>query len=252
MTPRPAIARVTGGFTLIEVLLAVAVFAVILVAMHGVFYGALRLHRKTTQSLEQGLPLQQALAILKRDLANIVLPGGTLFGELQTTASTTGNQTNQTSQTSQLSSALNSASLKGLVVSPTLYTSVGIPDDTAPWAEVERVLYYLATPTNNTPGKDLYRSVTRNLLPVIEDQPVDQWMLGGVQDVFFTFYDGSQWLDTWDSTLQPTKLPQGIKVQIQLLPEESAMKLPEPITLVVPLLIQPGSNQVAQTSSQTP
>jgi prepilin-type N-terminal cleavage/methylation domain-containing protein len=254
------------AFTLIEVLLAVAVFAIVLVAMHGVFYGALRLRNKTATAMEEAVPLQQALAILKRDLANIVLPGGTLFGEFQTTptSGTSQSATNQTGQGtsgitsgmsggisgagSTINSAFNSASMKGLVVGPTFCTTVGSIDDTAPWGEVERVLYYLANPTNNTPGKDLIRSVTRNLLPMAQDQPLDQWLLSGVQTVSFYFYDGNAWGETWDSTQQTAKVPQAIKVEIQLVSETPEPKLREPITLVVPVSVQAATNQTEQAT----
>src|SRR5436309_5204412 len=67
-----------NAFTLIEVLIAAAAFAIVLAAINAVFYSALRLRNKTAAALDEALPLQQAVAIIKRDLANIVVPGGTL------------------------------------------------------------------------------------------------------------------------------------------------------------------------------
>lgn len=224
--------------------MAVAVFAIVLLAIHGVFYGAIRLRNKTTETLEQAVPLQHTLAIIKRDLANLVVPGGTLFGELQTTPSTTNTQ----SQASQGVSGFNSASMKGLIVSPTFCTAAGTIDDTMPWGEVERVVYYLAEPTNHVAGRDLVRSVTRNLLPTLMDQPEDQRLLGGVQDVAFFFYDGTAWLEMWDSTLQPSKLPQAIKVEMLLASGATAPAPGEPITLVVPVWVQARTNQTTQAS----
>jgi prepilin-type N-terminal cleavage/methylation domain-containing protein len=243
------------GFTLIEVLLAVAVFAIVLLAIHGVFFGALRLRNKTVSTLERAVPLQHALAILRRDVANIVPPGGTLFGEFQTTPTTstsnamsTSSSSGVQSQASQGVSAFNSASMRGLIVSPSFCTATGIISDNAPWAEVERVLYYLAEPTNHTVGKDLVRSVTRNLLPTLQDQPEDQRLLSGVLDVAFSYYDGTAWQEVWDSTMQTTKLPQAIKVEVQLASQESEQVVWEPITLVVPLQVQARTNQTAQAS----
>ena len=74
------------AFTLLEVLIAVVIFAIVLAAINAVFYGALRLRNKATEALKNALPMQQALATIKRDLANIVVPGGMLSGMLQTTA----------------------------------------------------------------------------------------------------------------------------------------------------------------------
>ena len=138
--------------------------------------------------------------------------------------------------------------MKGLIVSPTFCTAAGIMDDNMPWGEVERVLYYLAEPTNHTAGRDLVRSVTRNLLPTLQDQPEDQRLLSGVQDVAFSFYDGNAWLEMWDSTMQTPKLPQAIKVEMQLVPEQTEQAPREPITMVVPLWVQARTNATPKTT----
>src|SRR5262245_28404598 len=56
------------GFTLLELLIAISVFAMVLLAINGVFYGAMRLRSKTSRMIEQSLPVQQTVAIIKRDL----------------------------------------------------------------------------------------------------------------------------------------------------------------------------------------
>src|SRR4051812_26961616 len=76
------IARCRKAFTLIEIMLAVAIFAIVLVAINSVFYSALRLRRKASEAIEQSLPIQQTIAIMKRDLQGLVAPGGTLTGPL--------------------------------------------------------------------------------------------------------------------------------------------------------------------------
>ena len=221
------IAQPTRGFTLIEVLIAVSVFAIVLAAINAVFYSAVRLRNATARSLEEALPIQQAVAILKRDLANIVAPGGTLSGQLQT-----GGASNMVAgQTS-----------------PTFYTSTGIIDETSPWAQVQKVSYLLVDPTNRVAGRDLVRAITRNLLPVSDDVPVQQWLMGGVDGIAFYFFDGSQWMDSWDSTAQTAKLPLAIKVQIGLAAEAGGRTPPAPVEFVVPILVQGRTNQTQQTS----
>jgi len=44
--------RICEAFTLIEIMLAVAIFAVVLAAINGVFYGAMRLRAKTAAAVE--------------------------------------------------------------------------------------------------------------------------------------------------------------------------------------------------------
>jgi general secretion pathway protein J len=218
------------AFTLMEVLIAVAAFAIVLAAINAVFYGALRLRNKTTEAIEQSLPLEQALAIIKRDLANIVVPGGTLFGAFQSGVATN--------------------TMFGQA-SPSFYTTTGVIDETSPWAEVQRVAYSLVDSTNRAAGRDLVRSVSRNLMPALQDQPVQQWLLSGVEDLAFQMYDGTQWRPTWDSTTtdlasgQTNTLPQAVKVQLLLAPEEKGRALP-PVELLVPIVVQARTNQTQQ------
>ena len=242
MNPLHPRSQRSAAFTLLEVLIAAAAFAIVLAAINTVFYSAIRLRNRAVESLDRAVPLQHALSILKRDVANIVPPGGTLSGALQTTP-TTG-------QAGQSASALLSQSTAGLPgqSSPAFYTSTGIIDEFSPWAEVQKVSYFLAASTNGGFGKDLFRSVTRNLLPTLIDQPVQQPLLSGVQSIYFLFYDGRQWRDNWDSTTEQTKLPQAVKVQINMAAEEKGRLAPPPVELVVPLLVDAGTNSTAQAS----
>jgi len=230
----------TGGFTLLEVLIAVMVFAIVLAAASSVFYGALHLRNGITESLEQALPAQHALSVIQRDLANLAVPGGTLSGVFQTASISNG---------------------VGGQSSPDFYTTTGFIDQTSPWAEIQRVSYVLMDPTDrDVVGKDLVRTVARNLLPPTADQqPAQQWLMGGVQGVTFYYYDGTQWRDSWNSTTaDPTtgltnNLPQAIKVQVQLASQQTgrALSAPAPIELVVPIVVQARTNRTQQASGVT-
>jgi type II secretion system protein J len=233
-----------GAFTLFELLLAVAVFAVVLLAIHTVFYSALSLRNRTTAQLEQSVPIQHALDIIKRDLANLMPPGGTFSGPFQSVL-LSGSGFGPSSPASSNSYR---AFLPGAVVSPDLYTTTGLINDLAPWGEIVRVNYYLADPTNHSPGRDLVRAVTRNLLPVLEDQPEHQWLLGGIDDLAFLFFDGLEWVDDWDSTTAATPLPSALKIQLWLSTPNATRAASDPIELVVPLLVQARTNQTDSTS----
>jgi len=217
---------------LLEVLIAVAVFAIVLAAVNVILYGALRLRNRAVESIEQGLPRRQALAIFQHDLANLVVPGGVLSGDLQTSSIT---------------------NLVGGQSSPDFYTTSGLIDETSPWAEIQKVSYVLVDSTNRgAAGRDLIRATTRNLLPAtLEEPPAQQWLMSGVQDLMFYYYDGTQWRDSWDSTTPDlvtgvtNNLPRAIKVQIQLASEQTgrALLAAAPIELVVPVVVQARTNK---------
>ncbi len=216
-----------GAFTLLEVLIAVVIFAIVLVAIHGVLYGAIRLRNTTAASMDEALPIQQALAIIKRDLANIVPPGGALSGMLQSNP-TVGLMNGQ--------------------ASPEFFTASGVINETSPWAEVQKISYLLVDSTNQIGGKDLVRTVTRNLLPSLQEEPAFQWLMSGVEELAFAYYDGTQWADAWDSTAEETPLPQAIKLQIVLATQQNvpARLRAAPIELVVPIYVQAQTNQSGQ------
>jgi len=238
--------RRAQGFTLMEVLIATVAFAIVLAAINGVFYGAMRLRAKTVQSIDESLPTQRALAIIKRDLANIVVPGGTFFGALQTapTANLTAQGSGATTASKPTTQSVIGQS------SPDFFTTSGTIDETSYWADVQKVSYLLVNSTNGTAGRDLYRSVTRNLLPSLQDIPVQEPLMGGVQSIFFYYYDGSQWRQSWDSTTVDTvtglsnSLPKAIKVQLAMAVDERGRLQPPPIELVVPITVVGPTNQV--------
>ena len=236
MNTAPSINFGSRGFTLLEILIAVAAFAIVLAAINTVFYSALRLRNSTTSAIEKALPMEHALGVIKRDLANLVLPGGTMSGTF-TTTSTSNSVAGQSS--------------------PNFYTTSGVIDETSPFAEVQRVSYLLTASTNRTGGKDLIRSVSRNLLPSLQDQNEQEWLMTGVQTLTFLYLDGTQWKDSWDSTIESTStgmsngLPAAVKVQLQLATESSSRSRSRelPIELVVPIVVQQRTNQTQQVAA---
>jgi type II secretion system protein J len=221
----------TGGFTLIEVLLAVGIFAIVLFAMNTVFYSALRLERATNRAVDERLPLNQALAILRRDLQcaappmtnSYLLPrdfvsgGGSGFG------------------------ASAGASLE-------FYTTTGIISDDAAWGDLQKVRYELVEPTDraNSKGQELVRVVTRNVLATTAEQQEEQTLVGDVESVEFLCYNGTDWRSTWDTAGGDTGLPLAVRVRIQLAMNDSGVNVArDPLELLVPISSQALTNQLA-------
>jgi type II secretion system protein J len=223
-TERPALLR-TPGFTLIELILSIAIMAVVLISVNAVFFSAMRLRESTINVVEESLPVQQALATLRRDLQGAVPP----------------------SDTSILSGNFKVGSVTslgiGFPVDVEIYTTTGVLRDSEPWGEVQKVTYGLRQSGNiNLAGQDLYRSVTRNLLATITPQPEDQWMMSGVESIQFSCYDGMQWRDTWDTTQTDTNLPSAIRVRVLLASNNRNSTAPRPIEMVVPIDSQSRTN----------
>lgn len=213
------------GFTLMELVLAMGVCAIVLAGVSGVFFSAVRLRDSATQMVDDALPVQRAVAILRRDLQGVMLPAtsGILSGDFKV-GDVTSPGVNQN-------------------VAIELYTTTGALHANEPWGDIQRVTYELR-PTAT--GKDLIRSVTRNLLATITPVPDDQWLLGTVESLDFDCYDGTQWRTAWDTTMSDTNLPVAVRVRIQL---AGGSRNRSPITLVVPLDSQSGTNQIQAAAS---
>jgi hypothetical protein len=194
------------------------------------------------------MPLQRTLALLKRDLANIAMPGGTLSGTLQTTATSAGSSGANVAAPSRMTASTLGAG-QSFQASPDIYTATGVVDETTPWAEMQKVAYFLVQSTNRGESRDLYRSVSRNLLPPVVDTPVAERLMGGVLDMAFYYYDGTEWRGDWDSTTEEAKLPRAIRVSIELAPPETAERRLPPVELVVPLEVQALTNAATSASS---
>jgi general secretion pathway protein J len=210
-----------------EMLLALAVSAIVLAGIGGVFYSAMRLRERTAALVDASAPLHQALSFLRRDLQGVMPPGGVLAGDFK-------------------SGAISSGLIQGYGLQ--FSTTTGILKDDAPWGDIQDVVYELRDPTerNYTGGKDLIRSVTRNLLPTTTQDATDQWLLGNVQSLDVACFDGTDWRDSWDSSLGDTNLPVAVRVRIQLAGESSTdTQNRQPIEMIIPLGIQSLTNAVA-------
>ena len=234
-TPHPALGR---AFTLLEVLIALLILAMVMGVAHSIFHGALRLRNQADQAFDDAIPLQHTLALIKRDMANLTVPGGTLTGTFQTSPTT---------------SSSSSTTHFGQQAGPFFYTASGTVSDTASWSEIQKIAYYLTPATNGGPGMELVRAVTRNLLPVMQEEYSDQHLLSGVENLTFQYYNGTAWVDTWDSTTTTATstttntLPQGIRVQLTLAVEAGKLAS-SPIELVVPIAVQPSTNTTSTTT----
>ena len=226
-------ARGRRGFTLIEMILAIGMAALVLVAVNAVLFTALHLRNSTQAVVDAAAPVDQAATFLRRDLACAVPP------------------TNGTSKLLSGSFRVGSLNSAGIAepVAIEMITASGALSDDAPWGDLQRVTYELKNPDNRlAPGMNLVRSVSRNLLAVSTPDVTDQLLLTGVSSLKFSCYDGSQWDDTWDTsnpTATYTNLPLAVRVDIQM---AGGLAAGPPIELVVPLDAVARTNRVLQTT----
>ena len=214
-------------------ILAIGIAAIVLIAVNMVFFTALHLRDATADMVDAATPVDSAVTFIKRDLQCAVTP------------------TNGTSKILsggfRVGNNINSLGVSDPVAIE-MFTASGALGDSAPWADIQRVTYELKTPTSQSAtGRDLYRSVVRNLLPLSTPDVTDQLMLSGVASLKFSCYDGAQWSETWDTT-DPTaintNLPMAVRVDIQMAGRADS----GPIEIVVPIDSVSRTNAVLATT----
>lgn len=223
------------AFTLIEMILAIGVAAIVLLCITGVLFAALGMRQATEDVVSAAAPLDQTMTYLRRDLQCVVTP------------------TNGTSKFLSGSFKLGSLTSPGIAgnVQVAMFTATGALGADAPWGDIQYVTYELRSPAAGAgAGQDLYRSVTRNLLAASTPTVAEQLMMNGVESIKFSGYDGSAWQDNWDTsslTAVNTNLPLAVRVEIQLTGNNRTPG--DPVTLVVPIDSVARTNMVLATNT---
>jgi len=220
-----------GGFTLLEILSATLISALLLGSLYAVFHGALKLRDKDYSIVEKELPRAYVTEIVDRDLRGMMPPVGILAGAI------IGETNNE--------SGLRNDRLE-------FYTSTGVLTDKENWGDVQKVQYYLLEPEENDKGEkgkglDFVRAVTRNLLASVVEEPVETRLLNGVKSLEITYFDGQAWQDSWDSTGLDNATPKAVKIRIEFETASEGEENIPPLELLIEVAastvtIQGGTN----------
>lgn len=208
-----------AGFTLLEVILALALGALAIVAAQSAFGSAFRLRLHAQERIDADLATHRALQIVREDLAGLLPRGGRFSGELQTAAA------------SEITPPAGASA-----ISPDFVCTSGRIDTWSPFGDVQRVRYLLVPSTGTARDRfTLVRSVSRNLLPMTEAEAETQTLLEDVSAALFEFHDGAGWVADWDSAATRS-MPVAIRLTLERrAPGDDSPA--DPITLVVPIAV---------------
>lgn len=207
------------AFTLIELVLAMAACAVLLVAIYGIFSKAVHLRDNAMARARDSRVKARAAGVLRNDLRNAIVSGGTLAATL------VGSRQGP------------SGSFPGYLK----FTTTTTPDvNEVPGADVQQVEYYIVTDPAATDQKAgmLVRTYVRNLLAATVEVATEEPLLAGVESMEVEFFDGASWQDSWEVTTDSKSLPQAVRVRLQPARAESSTRAPAPIEVLVPWLTQ--------------
>jgi general secretion pathway protein J len=180
--------RPTRGFTLIEVLIAMAVFGLMATMAYSGLNNSLNIGRETEERSEQLHRLQLALALIQRDLTQIaVQQSRDEYGDVQPAllTETRGNHLIEFSRTGWRNPA---NQIRGTL---------------------QRVGYVLEE-------KKLYREFWAHFHRGANEKPIRTLLLAGVAEIRFEFLDPAmQWQEQWPPVnTPPSVMPIAVRVTV--------------------------------------
>ena len=222
------------AFTLIELVLAMAACATLLVAIYTFFSSAVHLRNDLTERTREARVRAHAAGVIRNDLRNAIVSGGTLAATLEGSQQSTD------------------GSFPGYLKFNTTTT----PDaDEVPNPDVQQIEYYIVTDPAAADQKAgmLVRAHDRNLLATTTEEAVEEPLLAGMESMEVEFYDGTDWQDSWSVTTDSKTLPEAVRVRIHPARKTAGDFVPPPIEVLVPWTVEAAVETTATaTTGGTP
>ncbi len=191
------------GFSLLEVLLAVAIMSVLAFLLYSSLYIAVKARKSSSQAIVPYNEVGAAFEFIRKDISCVLSPGGTLAGDFV--------------GTDQTGTAADDCD----VIS--MYTTSAKTSDDRSGSNIIKVEYLLEA--EDTGGQDgfadndeaavvLKRNVTTNLLAPTTAEAATEVVARNITGMNLRYYDGDEWIDAWDSSQNDDSLPQAVEVSL--------------------------------------
>jgi type II secretion system protein J len=187
--------RKASAFTLLEVLVATTLISILAGSLYATLSIAFKARRSAIASVEPVRKADLTLGLLGEDLRSAAVPNGRLAGPF---AGQDG--------TDDRGHDSDSLAFYGTTRSPEAAEGIG---------DIQKV-ELLCEPSDDGETQVLVRCVTTNLLSPTTVEPQREILCRSVYAFNLRYFDGSDWLDTWDSTTVDNVLPSAIEVTLQL------------------------------------
>ena len=190
--------RITG-FTLLELLVAMALMELLALSLYGSMHIAIKAKRSCVAAVKPSRSLIPAFEFISKDLACVLKPGGILAAEFEGTNDLTaqgfGNDT------------------------IAFYSCSYVAGEDEIAGDIVKTEYSLQA-RDGWDGFVLVRSRTKNLLSPRTVAPDEEVICRGIKSLDIIYYDGYDWLGTWDSSTSENALPEAVEVSITMVGDE--------------------------------
>lgn len=185
-----------GGFTLLELVVALSMVAVLIVSLSASLHIAYKAASGDEAAVEPDRTAHLAMEILRNDLENGLQSSGFLAGSFEGTQNQLGD---------------------GEADDLIFFSTADSPQHVDANGEIKQIELTL----EQTPSGDrvLVRRVTRNLLAQTLTNPPtpdEEVLCRGVKSFSLEYLNGTTWTPTWDSTAEDGTIPTAVQVTLQL------------------------------------
>jgi prepilin-type N-terminal cleavage/methylation domain-containing protein len=182
------------GFTFIEVLLAATLLAALAGSLYACLDVSFRARRTAVAVTESARTLGLTMTLLEQDFRGAVVPNGILAG---------------------LFAGISEVGSGGLRSDSMEFYSAAPPSLARPGRGDIRMIQLLCEPDDS--GKlALKRKVTTNLLSQPQAEPYEEVLCRNLRSFALRYFDGTDWLDDWDSTTNENVLPVAVEVKLEI------------------------------------
>ena len=213
---------------MLELIVALALMDVIALALYSSMHTGFTAKSKTHSLLKPYESIRPAFEFIRRDLMSSVKPGGDMAGDF------VGDNV----------SGLYSLDADTI----SFYTCDYQPDDDEVSSNIIKIQYGLED-DYDTEDVVLKRFVTKNILSPSETDPQEEVICRGISGLDISYYDGSSWVDDWDSSDESNQLPLAVKVVISILDKDSPQADMDGFRNFTRIILLPFYNQELQDTA---
>lgn len=251
------------GFTLLEVTVALAIVGMLALGLFASLTVAFKARQMATRNLNNIRQARIAMEMIGRDLQSALPPTGILAGAFIATPNEAGFELDSldffnTSSPGPVAMGAADVQRVALLVMSADEASQQPAENEADVIDPRDTGTRLQPQASASASghQVLVRRVTRRLMAQVTPEPSNQIVVRNVRSFRVRLYDGSTWVDTWDSTTMDNTLPYAVEVTLVIDPiidETDSRTSDQPFTLmrVFPILAasEPTGTSAGQVAS---